>query len=434
MNSGSEEIEQLLQRAHAGDRTVYCRLGTALFQAGRLSECRPWLEQAADDGDPAAMNLCGLMSLNGIGKALDFAAARVSLEAAASNGLKEAAYTLAGFHAYGFGAPPDFAQAWRFLLAAGRLGHLPAWRTAGILLASQPDCAEHARQLLTAASVAGDVLAQAALAEYLRSSGDAGYAEEADYWSGLAAMHNVPSAIRNASDGSPIPQAPPINAGAVGKLPWIELEHRDPPTILAPTAIRQVVPDVVFEADTVLPPLIRDYLMNVAGPRLKPSGVVDPDTGNLVRNPIRSSYSMYFSPSMYDVVVAYASQTVASLAGVPMANAEPLTILRYGPGQEYKAHMDYLVGPATGEQMQRTGGQRLVTAFVYLNDVQQGGETDFPELGARISPSSGRAVKFFNLTPAGEPNPRTLHAGCPVIKGEKWLATYWFRERAFSWK
>lgn len=434
MNSGSEDIEELLRRADAGDHTVFCRLGTTLFQAGRIAECRPWLEQAARDGDPVALNLCGLMCLNGIGVALDFAAARESLEAAASKGLKEAAYTLAGLHAYGFAAAPDFAQAWRFLVAAGRSGHVPAWRTAGILLASQPDCAEYARNLLTAAALAGDVLAQAALAEYLRGLGDASCAAEAGYWRTLAAKRDVPSAVRSAKGESPVLHTPQINAAAIEKFPWGKLEQRGAPAIAKPGAVRVVVPDVVFEADAVLPPLIRDYLMNVAGPRLKPSSVVDPDTGNLIRNPIRSSYSMYFSPNMYDVVVAYASQAVARLAGVPMANAEPLTILRYGPGQQYKAHMDYLVGPATGEQMQKTGGQRLVTAFVYLNDVEQGGETDFPELGARISPASGRAVKFFNLTPHGEPNPHTLHAGCPVIRGEKWLATYWFRERAFTWK
>jgi TPR repeat protein len=365
---------------------------------------------------------------------LDFAAARELLEAAAARGLKEAAYTLAGFDAYGFGALPDFARAWHFLLAAGRSGHVPAWRTAGILLTSQPDYAEYARNLLTAAACAGDVLAQAGLAEYLRRLDDAGCAAEAAYWNALAATRNVPSAVRRATGESSVPQAPDINAHAIEKLPWTTLEQRDPPAIVAPGAVRQVVQDVLYVADAVLPPLIRDYLMNIAGPRLKPSGVVDPDTGNLVHNPIRSSYSMYFSPSMYDVVVACASQAVAGLAGVHMANAEPLTILRYGPGQEYKAHMDYLVGPATGEQMQRTGGQRLVTAFVYLNDVEEGGETDFPELGARVSPVGGRAVKFFNLTPGREPNPRTRHAGCPVLKGEKWLATYWFRERAFTWR
>jgi prolyl 4-hydroxylase len=28
------------------------------------------------------------------------------------------------------------------------------------------------------------------------------------------------------------------------------------------------------------------------------------------------------------------------------------------------------------------------------------------------------------------PSTRTLHAGLPVVKGEKWVATFWFREKA----
>ncbi|MGH8371282.1 MAG: 2OG-Fe(II) oxygenase, partial [Gammaproteobacteria bacterium] len=213
----------------------------------------------------------------------------------------------------------------------------------------------------------------------------------------------------------------------------LEIERACPPPSGVACSIRTVVPDILFEADDVLPPMLCDYLTNLAAPRLMPSNVVDPATGIAVQNPVRSSYSMYFGPNMYDVVMAYVSNTISGLAGIPARHAEPLAMLRYTPGQEYKPHMDYLVGSGTGEQMESRGGQRVVTTFVYLNDVEQGGETDFPELKARIKPARGRAVKFYNLDVHDEPNPLTMHAGCPVLKGEKWLATFWFRQRPFTW-
>jgi len=77
--------------------------------------------------------------------------------------------------------------------------------------------------------------------------------------------------------------------------------------------------------------------------------------------------------------------------------------------------------------------QRVSTVFVYLNDVMEGGGTDFPRLGVHVEPERGKAVKFLNCGDDGRPNPETLHAGLPVIRGEKWLATLWFWDRPFIW-
>ena len=68
---------------------------------------------------------------------------------------------------------------------------------------------------------------------------------------------------------------------------------------------------------------------------------------------------------------------------------------------------------------------------MYLNDVEAGGETEFPLAGVRIAPVAGRAVVFDNLLADGRPDPESLHAGLPVARGEKWLATLWLRERRY---
>lgn len=113
---------------------------------------------------------------------------------------------------------------------------------------------------------------------------------------------------------------------------------------------------------------------------------------------------------------------------LPVENGEPFTILRYGIGDEYKAHRDYYEptskGHASGLDL---GGQRLATFLVFLNDVEEGGSTDFPDAGLSVAPEPGLGLLFFNCGPDGQPDPLTLHAGTPVVKGEKWLASRWMR-------
>jgi len=70
-------------------------------------------------------------------------------------------------------------------------------------------------------------------------------------------------------------------------------------------------------------------------------------------------------------------------------------------------------------------GQTMDSAFralvfsVYLNDVKEGGETEFLNQAMRIKPKKGRVVVF----PAGFPY---VHRGNQPIKGEKYLMTSWF--------
>jgi prolyl 4-hydroxylase len=76
----------------------------------------------------------------------------------------------------------------------------------------------------------------------------------------------------------------------------------------------------------------------------------------------------------------------------------------------------------------------MITVIAYLNNVEEGGGTGFPELDITIPPKKGDAVVFHNTllndAAATHPkiNPRSLHGGMPVIKGEKWMVNLWFRE------
>lgn len=107
---------------------------------------------------------------------------------------------------------------------------------------------------------------------------------------------------------------------------------------------------------------------------------------------------------------------------------ETLQIQRYKPGQYYKEHCDFFY-PNTKEYRVYTEwmGQRTWTFMVYLNDVEEGGETYFKHLDLKIKPEQGKAVFWSNLYPFGLPNPRTMHEALPPISGDKYVITKWWR-------
>jgi len=183
----------------------------------------------------------------------------------------------------------------------------------------------------------------------------------------------------------------------------------------------------IFYLRGVLSPGECDAMIEASAARIRGSTVVDPTTGQFVPDARRSSFGTHFERGA-DPVVKAVEQRLAVLSGLPEPNGEGLQILHYRVGGEYRPHFDYFDPATPGCALQlKHGGQRLLTIILYLNDVEGGGGTVFPELGLEFLPEKGAALMFASMTRDGALQPQSLHGGSPVTSGVKWIATRWIR-------
>lgn len=153
---------------------------------------------------------------------------------------------------------------------------------------------------------------------------------------------------------------------------------------------------------------------------LEPSMIADPRTGRQVAHPIRRSSAAVIGPTRETLPIQAIQRRIAAATGTDVRQGEPLSVLHYAPGQEYRAHMDTLpLEP----------NQRIATALLYLNAGYAGGQTHFPALGVTVVGQLGDMIAFDNVRHDGLPDPASQHAGLPIQRGVKWMATRWIRAR-----
>ncbi|VAI22255.1 unnamed protein product [Triticum turgidum subsp. durum] len=148
---------------------------------------------------------------------------------------------------------------------------------------------------------------------------------------------------------------------------------------------------------------------------------------------------------------------IAKATMMPRSHGEPFNVLRYEIGQKYASHYDAFDPAQYGPQK----SQRVASFLLYLTDVEEGGETMFPYengdnmnigydyeqcIGLKVKPRKGDGLLFYSLMLNGTIDPSqiclwisnsivdvllqtSLHGSCPVVKGEKWVATKWIRDR-----
>ncbi|XVE93478.1 hypothetical protein REPUB_Repub01dG0196300 [Reevesia pubescens] len=130
---------------------------------------------------------------------------------------------------------------------------------------------------------------------------------------------------------------------------------------------------------------------------------------------------------------------IAKATSIPQSHGEAFNVLRYEIGQKYDSHYDAFNPSEYGPQ----SSQRVASFLLYLSDVEEGGETMFPFendtrikgydykqcAGLKIKPRKGDGLLFYSLFLNGTIDRTSLHGSCPVIKGEKWVATKWIRDQ-----
>ena len=115
-------------------------------------------------------------------------------------------------------------------------------------------------------------------------------------------------------------------------------------------------------------------------------------------------------------------------------NTEKLQVVKYQPVGFYNAHYDASCDNLRESiEFEKNGGQRRVTMIIYLNDGYEGGETEFPNLKKKYKLDKGGGLLFYSLEKNGNKcHPLSLHSGTPVIKGEKYIANVWLREKPYN--
>lgn len=376
----------------------------------------------------------------------------IKLQAAAASGQPEAQFQLA----YALAASNQIDKALRWYERAARAGLVAAQREIGVLrlfgFGMRAD-AGAGLSALTNAAVAGDLPAQQLLATHLLLSGS-----EADLARSIellrqAANGGLPSAIRSlalaAADRGRTQSAAGLfeRASAAGDEPSrvlaTELAAAGGPASAAdeftltgadldgPERSLQIHSEDPYVAtcDDLFSALDCRHLIEIGRQQLRPARTIATDGAVSTQADYRDSSTAEIDPFLEDFWSRVLQRRMCRLVGLALEHAEPLTLIHYGPGQQYRPHRDYLPPSALSSGVGLQAGQRGHTVIVYLADVQAGGETEFSELDVVIQPRRGRAVLFRNLDLEGRPDPRTLHAGLPVQTGEKWLASLWIRQR-----
>ncbi|XP_010266901.1 PREDICTED: probable prolyl 4-hydroxylase 3 [Nelumbo nucifera] len=189
-----------------------------------------------------------------------------------------------------------------------------------------------------------------------------------------------------------------------------------------------------------------EFLISLATPHLAKSSVVNSKTGKSIDSGVRTSFGMFLKRGQ-DRIIRTIEKRIADFTFIPVENGEGLQILRYELGQMYEPHYDYFVD----EFNTKNGGNRMATVLMYLSDVEEGGETVFPnakgnissvpwwnelsECGKRglsVKPKMGDAILFWSMRPDATLDPSSLHGACPVIKGTKWSCAKWMHVNEYK--
>uniref|UniRef100_A0A6B2LFP7 Fe2OG dioxygenase domain-containing protein n=1 Tax=Arcella intermedia TaxID=1963864 RepID=A0A6B2LFP7_9EUKA len=216
-----------------------------------------------------------------------------------------------------------------------------------------------------------------------------------------------------------------------------------------------------------------DHLYNVAKTLEKSESKVGADSASSVLSKVRTSSHTWMGKENngtvgrwhVDDIVNLVEDRIFELTRLDQTTSEPFQVVFYNKDQFYYGHHDYTTREvAPHNPYYQGGGNRFITVLLYLNEVEEGGETAFPFVdangkplnrnihpeemykgnsacesgGVKLKPRKGGAAMFYNLKERGHMDgvvePYSVHSGCPVLQGEKYITNKWIRNKRVDGK
>jgi len=183
----------------------------------------------------------------------------------------------------------------------------------------------------------------------------------------------------------------------------------------------------------ILSPAECQQLRDIGEKQLSRSEVVHAPGSSGV-NSVRTSFGMFITDPAQAAHPANRKlrHTASKALGLSEVNVEATQMLRYLPGQFYRAHPDYF---GAGSEHLKRGGERVGTLLVWLNRVENGGQTKFPNAlgGAKEAKGEvGDGLMFYSMNEDASTDYHSFHEAAPPGEGShKWVAVLWVRQHEF---
>ncbi|MFT3810458.1 MAG: 2OG-Fe(II) oxygenase [Micropepsaceae bacterium] len=415
---------ELLVRAKAGDGEARMELARAANRAGKRAEAEHWIIEAAAAGQQAALMQTGVWKLIGHRGPRDVEGGAAIIRSAADAGEATAKALYANLLVSSALGPRDWDGAKRQLLEAAEAHEPRALLQVALMLPQERKW--HETRLALADRAAGKGF-PSALYVAGRLLLDEGGEAQALARLTLAARANEPNALkllRSRRTPAPEPSSPVFELGQVNWTRIAEAMRWPHERALPRPFMRHAAPRIAT-FNRLLTPEECDYVISRAAPYLR-----------VVERPGMPGYGLrtYMLAPLglveSDALIQSLDELISRALGEPSANGETLSMLHYVPGQLFGPHWDWLDPSVPAQhQMIETGGQRIRSLVVYLNEGYEGGETVFPRVGWRFKGKRGDALMWDNVDAAGEIDIRSQHEGTPPRSSEKFVLSKWMRSK-----
>ncbi|XP_077983978.1 prolyl 4-hydroxylase subunit alpha-1-like [Glandiceps talaboti] len=200
----------------------------------------------------------------------------------------------------------------------------------------------------------------------------------------------------------------PVKMEVVHLDPWIVIYH-----------------DVISDKEA-------ECVKQLAIPKMVTSLTFAKDGNQVPTTNIRVSKTAWLKDEEHSTVakVSKRIEDITGLSTLEPDHAEQLQVVNYGIGGQYDPHHDFRKEKEVEDKHTVNGSRnadrnRIATWMFYLSDVKAGGHTVFNRINVFVKPIKNAAAFWWNLLPSGQGDVRTLHAGCPVLLGSKWVANKW---------